>query len=87
MSSTNVPSGVSSAEYCACPIFRRLASLHVRCCTVLSASLPAISISPMWLTSNTPARVRTARCSAVMPEYSTGMSQPAYGTIRAPEAT
>ena len=28
--------------------------------TAASASLPAISISPMWLTSNSPARVRTA---------------------------
>src|SRR5215510_9192274 len=40
----------------------------------------------MWLTSNTPARVRTARCSLVIPEYSTGISQPAYGTMRAPDA-
>ncbi len=47
---------------------------------------PAISISPMWLTSNSPARVRTARCSSVMPEYSTGMSQPANSTIRPPLA-
>src|SRR5262245_3285715 len=56
------------------------------CCTAWSASRPAISISPMWLTSNNPARVRTARCSSTMPEYSTGMSQPANGTIFAPEA-
>src|SRR5688572_2216293 len=40
----------------------------------------------MWLTSNSPARVRTAMCSSVMPEYSTGMSQPANSTIRAPIA-
>ena len=45
---------------------------------------PAISISPMWLTSKRPARVRTARCSSVMPEYSTGMSQPPNSTMRAP---
>ena len=54
-------------------------------CTAASASLPAISISPMWLTSNRPARVRTAMCSSAMPEYSTGMSQPLKGTILAPE--
>src|SRR5579862_175277 len=55
--------------------------------TAASASLPAISISPMWLTSNSPARVRTAMCSETMPPpaYSTGMSQPPKGTIRAPE--
>src|SRR5262245_33751553 len=38
----------------------------------------------MWLTSNRPARVRTARCSSTMPEYSTGMSQPPNSTIRPP---
>ncbi len=35
--------------------------------TAASAFFPAISISPMWLTSKRPARVRTAMCSAVMP--------------------
>jgi len=54
--------------------------------TAARASFPAISISPMWLTSNNPARSRTARCSATIPEYSTGISQPANGTMRAPEA-
>src|SRR3954464_86892 len=40
----------------------------------------------MWLISNSPARVRTARCSAAMPAaYSSGMSQPLNGTILAPE--
>jgi hypothetical protein len=29
---------------------------------------PASSISPMWLTSKSPARVRTARCSSLMPD-------------------
>ena len=41
----------------------------------------------MWETSNTPASVRTARCSAMMPSYCTGIAQPANGTIRAPAAT
>ena len=62
------------------------ASLDEMRWTAASASLPAISISPMWLTSNSPARVRTAMCSSAMPEYSTGMSQPPNGTIFAPEA-
>src|SRR5580693_6781609 len=38
----------------------------------------------MWLTSNRPARVRTASCSAMMPEYSRGISQPPKLTILAP---
>src|SRR5271156_595952 len=38
----------------------------------------------MWLTSKRPARVRTASCSARMPEYSSGMSQPPKFTILAP---
>src|SRR6185369_8200689 len=38
----------------------------------------------MWLTSNRPTRWRTARCSSMTPEYSTGMSQPPKSTIFAP---
>src|ERR1700681_1625735 len=38
----------------------------------------------MWLTSNTPTRSRTARCSSMTPLYSTGMSQPPKSTIFAP---
>ena len=41
----------------------------------------------MCETSNTPARSRTAWCSARMPSYCTGISQPANGTSRAPAAT
>src|SRR5437588_4934347 len=41
-------------------------------------------MSPMWLTSNTPTPVRTAMCSAIRPEYSTGMSHPPKSTIFAP---
>ena len=37
--------------------------------------------------SNSPAAVRTARCSSMMPVYCTGMSQPPNGTMRAPRAT
>src|SRR5688572_30393813 len=84
MSSTNVPSGVVRAEYWIWPMARREASLLVIHWTRSSAALPATSICPMWLTSKIPAFVRTARCSSVMPEYSTGMSQPPNSTIRAP---
>src|SRR5689334_5882042 len=41
-------------------------------------------ISPIWLTSKTPTAVRTAKCSAISPEYSTGMSHPPKSTIFAP---
>src|SRR5688500_61480 len=82
----NVPCGVVRAEYWACPIFNFAASLLEINCTAESASLPATSTSPMWLTSNNPALERTAMCSFVMPEYSTGMSHPPNGTIRAPWA-
>ena len=78
--------GVSRPEYCACPTASFEASLQEMRCTASSAFFPAISISPMWLTSNIPARSRTARCSTPMPEYSTGMSQPPNGTILAPKA-
>ncbi len=38
----------------------------------------------MWLTSNSPAALRVARCSSMTDVYHTGMSQPANGTILAP---
>ena len=60
--------------------------LHAIRRTAASACLPAISISPMWLTSKMPARVRTAMCSAAIPAYSTGISHPAKGTMRAFDA-
>src|SRR5579864_2838385 len=60
------------------------ASLQVTNCTQSSACVPRTSISPMWLTSKSPAAVRVARCSLTIPEYSTGMSQPPKLTILAP---
>jgi len=45
------------------------------------ASEPKISISPMWLTSNSPTALRTVLCSSMTPEYCTGMSQPPKSTI------
>ena len=51
---------------------------------VLRACGPVVSISPMCETSKTPALVRTARCSSLMPVYWTGISQPANGTSLAP---
>src|SRR5215470_3252550 len=44
-------------------------------------------MSPMWLTSNTPTPLRTARCSHIklpLQGYSTGISQPPKFTILAP---
>src|SRR5580704_10785807 len=54
------------------------------CWTASSDPGPRSWISPMWLTSKTPTPVRTAMCSAIRPEYSTGMSQPPKSTIFAP---
>src|SRR5690242_14031440 len=54
------------------------------CWIAASACGPATRMSPMWLTSKMPTPVRTATCSAMMPEYSTGMSQPLKSTILAP---
>ena len=65
-------------------MFSFAALLQVTHCTRCNAPGPRISISPMWLTSNSPARVRTASCSARIPEYSRGMSQPPKLTILAP---
>ena len=84
MSSTKVPAGVVKAVYWTCPGASRAASLGVKCWMKARASRPWIMISPIWLTSKSPARVRTARCSAMTPLYSTGISQPKNSMILAP---
>src|SRR5687768_5514440 len=82
----NVPSGVRMAEYCTPPGSSALTSLQVTRFTKAFRSGPVISNSPMWDTWNTLAPVRTAWCSARIPEgYCTGISQPAKGTIFAPK--
>ena len=86
-SSTKVPSGVRIAEYCTPPASSAETSLQVTRLTRAFRSGPVISNSPMWETSNTPAAVRTAWCSArIPPAYCTGISQPAKGTSLAPDA-
>src|ERR1035438_4954959 len=75
------------AEYRHWPIAIPAASFMVMCCTAARACGPEMRMSPMWLTSNTPTPVRTARCSFISPPtggYSTGMSQPLKSTILAP---
>ena len=74
---------MSRAEYCAWPTARREASFMVMRCTAASELGPRNWISPMWLTSKRPTAVRTAMCSAMRPEYSTGMSHPPKSTILA----
>src|SRR5260221_5706221 len=64
------------AEYWACPSFSFATLLAVTLWRKSWAPGPATSNSPMCETSNRPAARRTARCSAMRPEYSTGMSQP-----------
>src|SRR5271168_3508692 len=72
------------AEYCAWPTASFDASFMERAWIADSEPGPRNWISPMWLTSNNPTAVRTAMCSAVIPEYSTGISQPPKSTILAP---
>src|SRR2546423_3281996 len=48
------------------------------------APTPDTRISPMCEISNRPAAFRTARCSSMMVEYCTGISQPPNSTSRAP---
>src|SRR5580692_5783851 len=71
------------AEYWACPMASLDASFMERAWIAARDPGPRNWISPMWLTSKSPTPVRTAMCSAVMPEYSTGMSQPPKSTILA----
>src|SRR4051812_7167305 len=81
------PSSRHRTLYCAPPSGILRTSLDSRCWRNATACGPQVSISPMWLTSKTPACVRTASCSARMPPaYWTGISQPANGTSRAPAA-
>src|SRR5580693_310994 len=72
------------AEYWACPMASLDASFMERAWIAARDPGPRNWISPIWLTSKRPTPVRTAMCSAVMPEYSTGMSQPPKSTILAP---
>ena len=86
-SSSTPPSSRQSTEYWAPPGAIRSTSLESSRWSSASAPGPLVSTWPMWETSKTPARSRTAACSARMPAYCTGISQPANGTRRAPAAT
>ncbi len=81
------PSGVHIGVYMAWWSAMRARSFVTNPWIRGSAPGPAMSNSPMWDTSNRPARVRTARCSSMMPVYCTGISHPLNGTMRAPAAT
>ncbi len=83
-SSTGQPFGIGRDEYCACPSTSFATSLDVVRWRNARAPSPSTSIWPMWDTSKRPAAVRTAMCSAMRPEYSTGISHPPKGTIFAP---
>src|SRR5438067_247981 len=62
-------------------------SLDTRRSSAARAPTPSKKNSPMCERSKRPAAFRTARCSATMPPYWIGISQPANGTIFAPSAT
>src|SRR5512139_1491536 len=84
MSSTGHPVGIGRAEYCAWPSTSLATLFAVVRCRKAKAPSPSTSNWPMWETSKRPAAVRTALCSAMTPEYSTGMSHPPKSTILAP---
>src|SRR6476659_6742099 len=81
------PSSFVRSVYWAWPGEMRSRSFESAPCSSSPARGPSTSSSPMCETSNTPASVRTARCSGITPSYWTGISQPAKGTIRAPSST
>src|SRR5665811_1305081 len=85
-SSRMPPSVVSSTVYRACPGPRSEMSLATRRCTVRRASRPRRRRRPMCDTSNSPAEVRTRRCSSMMEVYMVGMRHPAKTANRAPKA-
>ncbi len=71
------------AEYWAWPMASFEASFMQSRCTAASEPGPRNWMSPMCETSKRPTPVRTAMCSAMRPEYSTGISQPPKSTILA----
>ena len=84
-SSTDASASSSRWVYCARPgaiLPRSLVSVR---CSWSWASAPSRRTVPRCDTSNTTAASRQARCSAIVPpRYSSGMSQPPNGTMRAP---
>src|SRR5690606_27681344 len=86
-STTEASSGSSRWVYCVRPgpILDR--SLVSAACSRSNASGPVTRTVPRWLTSNTAASVRQARCSASVPVgYWIGISHPPNGAILAPRA-
>ena len=86
MSSTIPPRPLGMQVYCTLPSKSFETSLVVMRCSKSSARGPLTQISPMWLTSKTPAPLRTAMCSSLMPVNSMGMLYPANSAILAPAA-
>ncbi len=84
-SSTDASASSNRWVYCARPgaiLPRSLVSVR---CSWSWASAPSRRTVPRCDTSNTTASSRQARCSAIVPpRYSSGMSQPPNGTMRAP---
>src|SRR5262249_36350587 len=85
-SSSTPPRSLQRTVYCPSPSASRATSFTVSSWHSASAPAPRSSISPMWLTSKTPQRRRTAWCSSIALPYETGISQPANSTRRAPSS-
>ena len=84
-SSTGQPVGIGSAEYCAWPSTSFATLFAVDALQEGERALrPRPRTGPCARRRRGRRRVRTAWCSAIRPEYSTGMSQPPKGTIFAP---
>src|ERR1039457_5047712 len=83
-SSTTPPPSLHIKVYWACPTTSLVTSFVSKPFSTRSAFGPATRNSPMCEMSKSPTRSRTAVCSARMPEYCTGISQPPNGTIFPP---
>src|SRR5438067_3368965 len=86
-SSTTPPYSRHMRLYCAWPGWTLDTSFVSTDCRNCSASAPWTSRRPMCEMSNSPATLRTARCSSRIDVYCCGSSQPPKSTIRPPSAT
>src|SRR4029077_33973 len=85
-SSTTPPFSRHMRLYCAWPGSTPATSFVSTDCRNCSASTPMTSSRPMCEMSNSPATLRTARCSSRIDVYCWGNSQPPKSTMRPPSA-
>src|SRR5271155_1349778 len=78
------PDSLQHNVYCALPGWIRSRSLVSAELTNCAAPGPRTNALPRWLTSNRPTALRVAVCSATVPAYDTGISQPPNSAKLAP---